>query len=197
MNIIKSIVVLCILITLIIFATITVIRTIKKCINREHSPLRIVMTILLVLFTSLFVVFLSDYVYPFERNIDPVLVAEYDVPEEYLLAYPGQKHWCGAYEKYGLYAESFNFDTDSKVSMYGFEWPDMDFENYSYIITYGQKIESLSYNVWDTIDLPVRTGAKVGHMILDDTFAPEKVYVYQIPKMRIDNDRNDLDSQWD
>ena len=66
----------------------------------------------------------------------------------------------------------------------------MDFKHYSYVITYGQKIDKLTYNVWDTIDFPIRTGAKVGHMTLDEEFSPRMVYIYRIPKLRIENDRS-------
>jgi hypothetical protein len=119
-----------------------------------------------------------------------VLIAEFDVPEEYALEYPGQKFWHGAYEKFGLYAESFYFNPNNNESIYGFGWPPMDFKRYCYVVTYGQKIDKLTYNVWETIDDPIRTGAKAGHMILDDTFCAEKVYIYRIPKIRIENDIN-------
>lgn len=55
----------------------------------------------------------------------------------------------------------------------------------------------ISYNVWETIDIPVRTGAYVGHMRLNDDFVPDKVYVYEIPRIRIENDVNDVQSSWD
>lgn len=141
---------------------------------------------------------LGDYVYPFERTIKPKLVAEFEVPEGYEAESPGNPFWHGAYEAYGLYAESLWFNPYNTLeSKYGFAWPPMNLKKYSYIITYGQKIKSLSYNVWDTIDEPFRTGAKAGHMILEETFIPEKVYVYQIPKLRIDNDINNPNNPWD
>ena len=144
------------------------------------------------------VVFLGDYVYPFERKLEPRLFAEFDVPEEYKLTQPGEVFWRGAYEAYGLYAESLWFNPENLLeSPYGFGWPPMNFDDHSYIITYGQKIESLSYNVWDTIDEPFRTGAKAGHMILDKEFSPTKVYIYEIPKLRIDNDINNPNNPWD
>ena len=63
----------------------------------------------------------------------------------------------------------------------------MDLENYTYIITYCQQIDSLSYNVWDTIDSPTYTGAYAGYMDLCDEIDPLAIYIYRIPKIRINN----------
>ena len=188
MNVIKStIVIICLILSL----TLTVLMTIKTVKNYGIKQLKIWPKLLIIWIVTVFAFALFvDYAYPFERNLNPILIAEFDVPEKYSLEYPGQKFWHGAYEKFGMYAESFYFDPETKQSIYGFDWPPMNFEKFSYIITYGQKIESLTYNVWETIDVPIMTGAKVGHMILCEDFIPKKVYVYQIPKIRIENDIN-------
>lgn len=196
MHILKSALVFICLIAMLLLS----INLVIKCIKRMHNNVKVVHIIsalCCVVITCLSTVLFGDYVYPFERTLDPVLIAEFDVPEEYELEYPGQKFWHGAYEEFGLYSHSFYFNPNDNQSIYGFGWPPMDFERHSYIITYGQKIESLSYNVWDTIDAPIRTGAKVGHMILEKEFSPEKVYIYQIPKIRIENDVNDIYRPWD
>lgn len=192
MDIIKSLLVLVFLLGLTGLALCSIIQCVKKSktgILRKKDIIKSVcITSCAVLCISLF----GDYIYPFERRLEPVLVAEFEVPEEYELDYPGQQFWHGAYAQFGLYAESFYFNPEDTSSIYGFDWPPMNFERYSYIITYGQEIESLSYCVWDTIDLPVRTGAKVGYMTLSDDFSPEKVYVYRIPRIRIENDVNNV-----
>ena len=190
MNIVKSCLVLIFLVLLVVVCIVFIIRCVKKYNHRALSTAYTITALLLVLITLLCIVCFGDYVYPFERHLDPILIAEFDVPSQYELEYPGQKFWHGAYEQFGFYAESFYFDPDNPDTIYGFGWPPMDFERYCYVITYGQKIVSLSYNVWETIDEPIRTGAKVGHMILDDEFAPSKVYIYRIPKVRIENDIN-------
>lgn len=197
MNIIKSLLVLLLLLILISALIITIVSCIKMYKRKELSFGHIISALLLVIVFTAGILSFAKYAYPFDIKLNPKLIAEFEVSEEYELNYPGEKYWHGAYEKYGLYAGSFYFNTDEKVSRYGFEWPDMNFNKHSYIITYGQKIDSLSYNVWDNVDGPVKTGAKTGHMILDKEFHPEKVYVYQIPKLRIENDRNDIYSQWD
>lgn len=190
MNVIKSLAV-CVFLALILLICIAyLVWCVVKYKNNIIKCKDVLVLACLICLTLFFVVYLGDYVYPFERTLEPVLIAEFDVPNEYILDYPGQKFWHGAYTSFGLYAESFYFNPNNSNSMYGFGWPPMDFDRYCYIITYGQKICSLSYNVWETIDEPIRTGAKVGHMILCDEFFPEKVYVYQIPKVRIENDIN-------
>ena len=197
MNVFKSIIVGVCLLTLIIIAICLAARCVKIKKEGVLQKKDVFICSVFVLFTIICIAIFGDYLNPFDRPLSPVLIAEFEVPEEFELEYPGEKFWHGAYEQYGLYAESFHFNPNERSSIYGFGWPPMDFDRYCYIITYGQKIESLSYNVWETIDYPVRTGAKVGHMVLSDDFSPEKVYVYQIPKIRIDNHVNDPDNPWD
>ena len=197
MNIVKSIIVMGILYISVCLSVYSLIKCAIMYRQKMAKRIHIVTALLIICIMVLGIVFLGDYVYPFERVLEPVLYAEIIVPEEYVLDYPGQKFWHGAYEQYGLHAESFYFDPDDPNSIYGFGWPPMDFKHHSYIFTYVQKIDYISYNVWETIDEPIRTGAKVGHMILDEEFSPEKVYIYQIPKIRIENDINDTSSVWD
>ena len=192
-NVLKSVAVLVFLLFMVGLSVRSVLNVVRGCGRDSKRIFRYIGTVICVGVALISVVFGADYIYPFERPVNPVLIAEFDVPEEYALDYPGEKFWHGAYKAYGIYPESLYFDPDKRNSIYGFGWPPMDFETYNYIITYGQKIDSLSYNVWDTIDIPVYTGAKVGHMVLEDSFSPRKVYVYRIPKVRIDNDINSTD----
>lgn len=67
------------------------------------------------------------------------------------------------------------------------DWPEMDLENYTYIITYCQKIQSLGYYWWKENNIPTYTGAKEAHLILEETIEPLTIYIYRIPKMRINN----------
>ena len=197
MNVLKSIVVLLVLLLLIGIT----IRFVKKSIQKHKNNILkrsyAICTTLCVLLSALGVVTLGNYVYPFERKLNPELVAELTIAERYELDYPGQEFWHGAYAEFGLYADSFHFDENQRQSDFGFTWPEMDLKNHSYVITYGRTIKSLSYNVWETIDVPVRTGAYVGHMRLNDDFVSDKVYVYEIPRIRIENDVNDVQSPWD
>ena len=189
-NIFKSFVVFLVLLALLIISFLLCRRCIIKFRNRTIKASAVALTAVQVFVTLIAVLLGGNYIYPFERTVEPIPHGVLVLPEDQVLNYPGEKFWHGAYEAYGLYAESFYFDTSMENPKYGLSWPTMDFEHYSYIITYGQKIDKLTYNVWDTIDIPVRTGAKVGHMTLEDEFSPEIVYIYRIPKLRIENDIN-------
>lgn len=184
MHIIKSLIVLFFLVALCIFSWYLVKARILSVPSRKSAVLAVICCIV----TIAAIVCLKDYIYPFERNVKFTLFASLDIPEEHHLTSAGNNFWHAAYEEYGLYAESKYFDPKEAISYLGFKWPKMDFENHTYIITYGQQLVSLSYNVWEEIDIPIRTGAKVGHATLSDDFNPNKVYVYEIAKIRIDND---------
>ncbi len=128
-----------------------------------------------------------EYVYPFERPVNLEQYAVANIPEEHTLSYPD---WYAIYEKWGIYPGSKWMDTESvsEPSRFGFDWPDMDFENHTYIVSYRREMTALTYNVWDTVDSPGRTGAKAGHPVFSDVFEPNRVYIYEIEKMRIEND---------
>ena len=196
-NIVKSIIVVVLFVCLGALCLFMLCKCVECYRKRALKLLRCLGTLCFFIVFLFSLVCCGEYAYPFDRKVDPILIAEFEVPEGYELEYPGQKFWHGAYEQFGLYAESFYFDPEEQNSVYGFGWPPMDFDSFCYIITYGQEIESLSYNVWETIDIPIRTGAKVGHMRLKEEFHAERVYIYQIPKVRIENDINDIDRPWD
>lgn len=122
------------------------------------------------------------YMYPFEQSVNLKLYAVLEVPEGYKLTFP--REWIAAYEQFGLFAEAFNFSpTESRI---GVPWPEMDLKHHVYIISFGQEMLSLTFNAWETIDYPIHTGAG-GHAELSEDFDPNKVYIYEIPKIRIDN----------
>lgn len=93
--------------------------------------------------------------------------------------------WYAIYEEYGLGTESrYNQNTISWV-----DWPELDLENYTYIISFGREITSLSYNIWESKGMPLLdlgTNFKVGEVEFAEKVDTSLVYVYQIPKMRID-----------
>lgn len=184
MHVIKSLAVLLVLVALCILSW----HIVEVHILCKPSRKGAILAVACCVITLVGVLCLKDYVYPFERSVKFTLFASLDIPEEHRLPSAGSKFWHAAYEEYGLYAESKYFNPKQTVSDLGFEWPQMDFEKHAYIITYGQQLLSLSYNVWEEIDIPIRTGAKVGHATLSDDFDPNKVYVYEIAKIRIDND---------
>ena len=133
---------------------------------------------------------LWKYTNPNDQVIKPQLFHSIRLEENVSIPYPGLP-WHSIYEQYGLYAESFfigpNDETDHH---FGFIWPEMDFRHHTYIVSYGWEIESLSYNIWETLDYPVRTGACVGHVVYAGDFQSNMVFIYELPKIRIEHDIN-------
>ena len=186
MNIIKSI----IMILLLVAAAVWLYRLGYQCFggqSNEHKVRNVLCFVLAFIVVAAFYANLWEYIYPFERTVNLELYAVIDIPEEHTLSRPD---WHAIYEKWGIHSGSKWMDTESVLQPHwrGFVWPDMDFENHTYIVSYGQALVTLTYNVWDTVDYPYRTGAKAGHPVFSDVFEPNKVYIYEIEKMRIDND---------
>ena len=185
MYIVKS---LCVLLLLIILVILSLYNAQKCYSSYKRQTLffrKALLTGLLCVITLVSIFRLGEYVYPFDKSVDFELYATLVIPPENTLH--GPNFWHSAYDDIQG-DESFFFNPDEKYSHLGFEWPAMDFEHHTYIITYGQELESLSYNVWDYVKYPFYTGVKIGHATLNDEFDPNTVYVFEIPRIRIDND---------
>ena len=154
-------------------------------------PERYIYAFLLCSFTLVCILNMSDYAYPFERKLEPELYAVIDVPAEHTpMGSNGCWDWYAVYDEYGFYPGSRYLTAENYYYHLGHiveDWPEYDLVHYTYIITFCQQIDSLTYNVWETVDSPFRTGAKAGHMVLDDKIDSTRIYIYRIPKMRIDN----------
>ena len=145
MNIIKSIIMAAILIV----ATVWLYRLGCRCFDgweKGHNVRSLVQFALAFLGVAALYMARWEYVYPFERPVNLELHAVVDIPEEHALAYPD---WYAIYEKWGIYSGSKWMDTESVSypSRFGFDWPDMDFENHTYIVSYGREMVALTYNV--------------------------------------------------
>lgn len=186
MNIIKSIIMILILVA----AAVWLYRLGRRCFygqSKEPTVRSLLRFVLAFIVVAALYITRWEYVYPFERPVDLELYAVVDIPEEHTLSCPD---WYAIYEKWGIYSGSKWMDTESvsQPARFGFDWPDMDFENHTYTISYGRELVALTYNAWDTVDSPHRTGAKAGHPVFRDVFEPNRVYIYEIEKMRIEND---------
>ena len=186
MNIIKSV----IIIEILTAATFWTIWEIKKSVNSSNQTVSMHLKIVsMCLVVIILFCCLLDYTYPFERELKPELIATMDILPEYS---PYERGMCGywhtEYEKYGIYPGTWQYDIEYYYSKSINDWPEMDTKEYTYIFTYCQQIETLTYNVWDIIDSPTYTGAKIGHMAFRPEIDPLCIYVYRIPKMRINND---------
>lgn len=186
MNIVKSIIMILILAA----AAVWLYRLGRRCFccqSTEHKVRNILHFVLAFIVVAALYVTRWEYIYPFERTVNLESYAVIDIPEEGTLSSPD---WYAIYEKWGIHSGSKWMDTESIFQPHwrGFDWPDMDFENHTYIVSYGRELVALTYNVWDTVDYPYRTGAKDGHPVFSDVFEPNKVYIYEIDKMRIEHD---------
>lgn len=180
-----------VLLVLLVIGVATIKYIIRITLDYIHHPRKLwgyIKAIVSIVLALQVAIPLLDYAWPFDRNLIPALHAEVEIPEEYSLDYPGQKKWHGAYKASGIFPESLYFNPNDLYTWYGDPWPHMDFDRYNYIISYGQKIKSISYNVWDVIKYPSYNGAKSGHIEFENEFQPNKIYIYRIPRVRIDNE---------
>lgn len=123
----------------------------------------------------------------FECQLEPELVDIVRLDPEYFPDGNIYESWHAVYEAYDNYPGTWVHPHEYYQSRAIDAWPEMDLENYTYIITYCQEIKSLSYYVWKENNTPTYTGAKEANMILEEKVAPLTVYIYRIPKMRINN----------
>ena len=188
MKVVQSVIVIVILLLLAMLAICCLLKTIRKFKGKKLHFRHVATTVIcFVLTTTCFFAF-GEYANPFDQTVNARLIAVFPIEDKYQSSYPGQQFWHGAY-KGEPYPDSEYFNPKTKAK-YDLTMEFMYFERYSYVITYGQEIDILTYNVWETIDYPFPTGAKVGNIVFKNSFAPQTMYVYEIPKIRIENDIN-------
>lgn len=188
MNIFKSILVFAFLLILVVTTSCSIVKTIRRHRIKMLNVWDIIVSLICVAVTLICIVSVGKYINPFDQKIDVTLVAEYRISEKYQSTFPGQQFWHGAYDG-GFFPDSEYFNTKT-MTKYDLKMPFMNLRRHSYIITYGQKIEELICNVWETIDYPSPTGAMVGRISFEDGFKPQTMYVYETEKIRIENDIN-------
>lgn len=126
-----------------------------------------------------FTVAMADYLDASDRSVEYELYAVVELD---------RSHSSNPGDWYGIHEDEYDeYSAESYRSRYGEMWPELNVKEYSYIITFGQELRMLTYNVWDTIDIPIRTGLYQGKAILDEKYDPYTIYIYQIPKLKIDN----------
>lgn len=158
----------------------------SDCSNhRSSTKKRVALKLSILISTCIFFsIVISLFSYDFVLN--PELISVIEVfPENFPQGIYGEE-WHTVYEEYGLYPGTW-IHPHEYYRLYSDGWPEMDLQQYTYIITYCQEIESFSYNLGDVIDSPSYVGAKAGHMVLKDTIDPFKIYIYRIPRIRINN----------
>ena len=182
-DLIKSIIVCAVILLLVALAAVVVRILISKLRRKKYIAL---LNLLIIIPLLVIIVFLSNYAYPFERNVDLELVhvAEcgHRMDERTL-------PWHAYYEDYGWGAKS-RFIIFVPASVHDDCMEVMsDLDNYTYIISYGRTLETLTYNMWDSKMTPILdlgTSAKDGHVTYGENGDPNCVYIYRIKKMRIE-----------
>jgi hypothetical protein len=182
-DLIKSIIVCAVILLLVALAAVVVRILISKLRRKKYIAL---LNLLIIIPLLVIIVFLSNYVYPYERNVELELVhvAEcgHRMDERTL-------PWHAYYEDYGWGAKS-RFIIFVPASVHDDCMEVMsDLDNYTYIISYGRTLETLTYNVWDSKMTPILdlgTSDKNGHVTYGENGDPNCVYIYRIKKMRIE-----------
>lgn len=191
MHIGKSALVFLFIVTLTIWLSYAIRRIIAIIKHREiKEKNKIICFCIICICALLLISHLLKYTNPCDKVITPQLFHSIRLEDDVSIPYPGLP-WHAIYEQYGLYAASFFIEPDDETDHhFGFTWPEMDFKHHTYIVSYGWEIESLSYNIWETLDYPIKTGACVGHVVYTGDFQSNMVFIYELPKIRIEHDIN-------
>lgn len=180
MHIVKSLFVLLALGILIWCTIISICRLITSCCAKNNIFRKSLKAVALCLVTLISVLLLRDYTYPFDRQVKLELVETVENKEEYA-RFAGT--WFGVYGEYGMHRGSDTFHKN-----YIDQWITLDLKHYSYIASFGQPVESMSYNVWEKMHGPYQSAVHIGHVVLGKPSDSSVVYIYRIPRIRIDND---------
>lgn len=143
---------------------------------------------LIGLITVVVAITIFVFLHSLERQLDPKFVGSVRLdPTQVSADRVAREPWHTVYEADDNCSGSWYHPHEYYQSCAIDPWPEMDLENYAYIITYCRKIRFASYYLCREIVVPIRTGEKEAHLILADNVEPLTIYVYQIPKIRINN----------
>ncbi len=138
--------------------------------------------ILSTLLALLFFVGTFPYLNPMDRQVEFSLLTCVEVP--YTLS--ESPKWEGVYGKYCLGGTPLMYSPDGPAT--DVSWPEeMDLDHFSYIVCYGAEMESLTINIWETFDAPIRRSSYEGHVTFDEVYFPNSIFIYQIDRARIEN----------
>lgn len=137
----------------------------------------------------LLVVLISTSCYIISPRIVKVeLVAELTVTNR-LIPENVEPSWQGIYGEIDGKSEAYYFFAGCVGHDYikNNELPELDLDNYTYILSFGRKINFITYYVWDTLGRMYRYDTKSGYPIFYGDFHNNKVYLYRLKRMRIDH----------
>lgn len=117
--------------------------------------------------------------FPFEWPVKMELVATVDIEED---ADPIRNHrWYCVYGEYDGHNPSSLYHWDELE-----KYIDPDFDHYTYVVSYGKPIKALSYNIIKSVGGPYAEDIKQAHPVFGEPFDPWTIYIYKIPRLRID-----------
>lgn len=124
----------------------------------------------------------------FPRIVKVELVAELTVTNR-LIPENVEPSWQGIYGEIDGKSEAYYFFAGCVGHDYmkNIEVPELDLDNYTYVLSFGRKINFLTYYVWDTLGGMYRNDTKSGYPLFYGDFHNDKVYLYRLKRMRIDH----------
>ena len=164
-----------------------IVRCIKKTIRlfREQEKKKGILWLILIIYLCASAWKLTYYFNPLPKTIEPELIAEFDgdthgehFPEFYFLVNRFPFTLSGTYTDVNGPAHSCSKDIDVSVLK---KYVDYN-EPYTYIVSYGVKIEKITVNCWDGKEtLPAPWNGNVMFPEMEGTQEDNKVYIYRFP----------------
>lgn len=179
--------------TLLIFLLLVVIlvyfvKTLVKLKAQKRSRMECICVLILTIAVVCIMFPVSLYVWPFPISVKLEEVAQMTATED--ISIPEERSWYCVYDiRY--------FGNASEESYCGLpncqtneEYPTMDFDRYTYLISFEREVLELSYYVWDNKGpgiIDFGTSTKWGTAELSEEISEGIIYIYRFPKMAIDN----------
>lgn len=151
-------------------------------VTKRKRVLKICICLVVCLGTVVCNIILLPYIWPFNRKVSISRAIILDVHDVGLAPFVCAGEWYGVYGEVGLSVDSCTLHP-SRID----RWIEIDLQSYSYIVSYGQSIEDISYNIWDEIGGTYGKCIKKGYITFSNQFDPEKIFIYEIERIAIDN----------
>lgn len=159
----------------------------ENCSTNSNNNANILRNRKIGIIVCLIMIVANILLYSIERPLEPELVAKVRLDPTYFPRGNIYESWHAVYEAYedspGTWVHPHEYYQSRSIDA----WPELDLENYTYIITYEHEIKSLSYYLFRENNVPTPTGAKTANLVLEEKTEPLTIYIYRIPKMRINN----------
>ena len=173
---------------IVVFLFVFLAYLINRLNKREHMRIGTILAIIVVLGL---VCILIPYSWPFPISVKLSEYAELTSLKEFHVA----ESWHCVYHiplMRGFMEEDLSEDSYWGIPIIEVVegYPEFDFYKYTYLFSFERKVEKLSYYVWDNkgpgiVDLG--TANKWGTAVLSEEIYKNKIFVYRLPRIAIDN----------